>query len=84
VKCPVVVAKLDRISRDVHLTSGLMTQPVSLLIARYRTSKLDCMGCSLKPQNADRTRPPASFCVPSMKALAIGLETSRLLIDPAR
>jgi DNA invertase Pin-like site-specific DNA recombinase len=33
-KCPVVVAKLDRLSRDVHFISGLMTQRVPFIVRR--------------------------------------------------
>jgi DNA invertase Pin-like site-specific DNA recombinase len=32
-RCPVVVAKLDRLSRDVHFVSGLMAQRVPFLVA---------------------------------------------------
>jgi len=32
-KCPVVVAKLDRLSRDVHFISGLMAQRVAFIVA---------------------------------------------------
>src|SRR3954470_21337774 len=32
-KCPVVVAKLDRLSRDVHFISGLMVQRVPFIVA---------------------------------------------------
>jgi DNA invertase Pin-like site-specific DNA recombinase len=32
-KCPVVVAKLDRLSRDVHFISGLMTQRIPFIVA---------------------------------------------------
>jgi len=32
-KCPIVVAKLDRRSRDVHFISGLMTQKVPFVVA---------------------------------------------------
>jgi DNA invertase Pin-like site-specific DNA recombinase len=32
-KCPVVVAKLDRLSRDVHFISGLMSHRVPFLVA---------------------------------------------------
>jgi DNA invertase Pin-like site-specific DNA recombinase len=31
--CPIVVAKLDRLSRDVHFISGLMVQRVPFLVA---------------------------------------------------
>ena len=31
-KCPVVVAKLDRLSRDVHFISGLMAQKVPFVV----------------------------------------------------
>jgi DNA invertase Pin-like site-specific DNA recombinase len=32
-KCPVVVAKLDRLSRDVHFISGLMSHRVPFVVA---------------------------------------------------
>ena len=32
-KCPVIVAKLDRLSRDVHFISGLMAQRVPFIVA---------------------------------------------------
>jgi len=32
-RCPVLVAKLDRLSRDVHFIAGLMVQRVSFLVA---------------------------------------------------
>ena len=32
-KCPVAVAKLDRLSRDVHFISGLMSHRVSFVVA---------------------------------------------------
>jgi DNA invertase Pin-like site-specific DNA recombinase len=32
-KCPVLVAKLDRLSRDVHFISGLMTHKVPFIVA---------------------------------------------------
>jgi DNA invertase Pin-like site-specific DNA recombinase len=32
-KCSIVVAKLDRLSRDVHFISGLMTQKVPFIVA---------------------------------------------------
>lgn len=32
-KAPVIVAKLDRLSRDVHFISGLMAQKVSFIVA---------------------------------------------------
>jgi DNA invertase Pin-like site-specific DNA recombinase len=32
-KCPVIVAKLDRLSRDVHFISGLMAHRVSFIVA---------------------------------------------------
>jgi DNA invertase Pin-like site-specific DNA recombinase len=36
-KCPVIVAKLDRLSRDVHFISGLMTQRVPFIVAELGT-----------------------------------------------
>jgi DNA invertase Pin-like site-specific DNA recombinase len=32
-KCPIIAAKLDRISRDVHFISGLMVHKVSFIVA---------------------------------------------------
>jgi DNA invertase Pin-like site-specific DNA recombinase len=32
-KCPIVVAKLDRLSRDVHFISGLMAQKIPFIVA---------------------------------------------------
>ena len=32
-KCPIVVAKLDRLSRDVHFISGLMAHKVPFIVA---------------------------------------------------
>lgn len=32
-QCPIVVAKLDRLSRDVHFVSGLMSQRVPFVVA---------------------------------------------------
>jgi DNA invertase Pin-like site-specific DNA recombinase len=34
-RCPVLVAKLDRLSRDVHFISGLMTQKVPFIVAEF-------------------------------------------------
>src|SRR5437016_2704206 len=31
-KCPIVVAKLDRLSRDVHFISGLMSQKIRFIV----------------------------------------------------
>ena len=36
-KCPVIVAKLDRLSRDVHFISGLMAHRVSFVVAELGT-----------------------------------------------
>ena len=32
-KCPIIVAKLDRLSRDVHFISGLMAHKAPFLVA---------------------------------------------------
>jgi DNA invertase Pin-like site-specific DNA recombinase len=34
-KCSVIVAKLDRLSRDVHFISGLMSQKVPFIVAAF-------------------------------------------------
>src|SRR5918993_1015431 len=31
-RCPIIVAKLDRLSRDVHFISGLMTKRVPFIV----------------------------------------------------
>ena len=36
-RCPVLIAKLDRLSRDVHFISGLMVQRVRFLVAELGT-----------------------------------------------
>jgi DNA invertase Pin-like site-specific DNA recombinase len=36
-KCPVVVAKLDRLSRDVHFISGLMSKRVPFVVVGLGT-----------------------------------------------
>ena len=36
-KCPVAVAKLDRLSRDVHFISGLMAHRVAFIVAELGT-----------------------------------------------
>jgi DNA invertase Pin-like site-specific DNA recombinase len=36
-KCPVLVAKLDRLSRDVHFISGLMSHRVPFIVAELGT-----------------------------------------------
>ena len=36
-RCPVLVAKLDRLSRDVHFIAGLMVQRVPFLVAELGT-----------------------------------------------
>ncbi len=36
-KCPVIVAKLDRLSRDVHFISGLMSQRIPFIVAELGT-----------------------------------------------
>ena len=33
IKAPIVVSKLDRLSRDVHFISGLMTKRVPFIVA---------------------------------------------------
>jgi DNA invertase Pin-like site-specific DNA recombinase len=36
-ECPIVVAKLDRLSRDVHFISGLMAERVQFIVAELGT-----------------------------------------------
>jgi hypothetical protein len=55
-KCPVVVAKLDRLSRDVAFIAGLMVQRVPFIVAeRYRCAKLTDL-----PRPCCRSSPPFS------------------------
>jgi DNA invertase Pin-like site-specific DNA recombinase len=37
-KCPIVVAKLDRLSRNVHFITGLMEQRVPFVVAEFGNS----------------------------------------------
>ncbi len=39
-KCPVVVAKLDRLSRDVAFISGLMVQRVAFIVAELGQTRI--------------------------------------------
>jgi DNA invertase Pin-like site-specific DNA recombinase len=34
-RCPIVVAKLDRLSRDVHFISGLMTKKIPFIVTEH-------------------------------------------------
>ena len=46
-KCPVAVAKLDRLSRDVHLISGLMAQKVPFVVTELGTMSIrSCCICT--------------------------------------
>jgi DNA invertase Pin-like site-specific DNA recombinase len=42
-KCPVLVAKLDRLSRDVHFISGLMAHRVPFVVAELGADADPCM-----------------------------------------
>ena len=41
-KCPIVVSKLDRLSRDVHFISGLMQQRVPFIVTELGADPLPC------------------------------------------
>ena len=50
-RCPVAVAKLDRLSRDVHFISGLMAHRVPFLVAELgRDVDPFILHCSLRWQ----------------------------------
>jgi hypothetical protein len=54
-KCPVVVAKLDRLSRDVHFTSGLMSHRVPLIVAELGDGTPTRSCCTCMPRSRKRS-----------------------------
>ena len=47
-KAPIVVAKLDRLSRDVHFISGLMTQKVPFVVVELGPTLI--VSCCTSPR----------------------------------
>jgi DNA invertase Pin-like site-specific DNA recombinase len=66
-KAPVVVAKLDRLSRDVHFVSGLMTEKVPFMVAELGVDSLAC--CRRSPLAIGRNTGPVETLVASIHAL---------------
>ncbi len=54
---PVIVAKLDRLSRDVHFVSGLMAQRVPFIVAELGAGA-DPFMLHIYAAFAERERPP--------------------------
>ena len=52
--CPIIVAKLDRLSRNVHFISGLMEERVTFLVAELgpRCPQFPCMSTPLSPRRS--------------------------------
>ena len=53
-KCPIVVAKLDRLSRNVHFITGLMEQRVPFIVAELGNSVPSFMERARHPHGARR------------------------------
>jgi DNA invertase Pin-like site-specific DNA recombinase len=66
-RCPVAVAKLDRLSRDVHFISGLMTHRVPFLVAELGAD-VDPFVLHLFAALAQKER--AMICARTREALA--------------
>jgi hypothetical protein len=58
-KCSIIVAKLDRLSRDVHFISGLMTKRVPFIVAELGP-EVDPFMLLIRHQNEGETLPPGA------------------------
>jgi DNA invertase Pin-like site-specific DNA recombinase len=66
-KCAVAVAKLDRLSRDVHFISGLMAQRVPFIVAELGINPV----ASVVLPTTSVWPPPASSIVPPLSVSAL-------------
>lgn len=55
-RCPVAVSKLDRLSRDVHFISGLMTHRVPFVVADSTPTSIRS-SCTSSPRSPKRNAP---------------------------
>jgi DNA invertase Pin-like site-specific DNA recombinase len=55
-RCPIVVAKLDRLSRDVHFISGLMTQRVPFIVTEHPNADPFMLHIYAAVAEAERTK----------------------------
>ena len=88
-KCAVVVAKLDRLSRDVHFISGLMVHRVSFIVADLGAD-VDPFMIYLYAALAEKERALISAPTkarspqPRREARGLAIQTSPLLERPAQ
>jgi hypothetical protein len=64
-KCPIVVPKLDRLSRDVHFISGLMAQRVAFIVTELGADTDPFMlhiYAALAEKDGEQGSPLASHC----------------------
>lgn len=78
-RCPVAVAKLDRLSRDVHFISGLMAHRVPFLVAELGAD-VDPFVLHLYAALAQKER--ALICARTRDALARAKARGRVLGSP--
>ena len=77
--CPVAVAKLDRLSRDVHFISGLMSQRVPFLVADLGAD-VDPFVLHMYAALAEKER--AMICARTREALARAKARGKVLGSP--
>jgi DNA invertase Pin-like site-specific DNA recombinase len=86
-KCPVVVAKLDRLSRDVHFISGLMAHQTPFIVAELGADADPFMlhlyaALAEKERKLISDRTKAALAAKKAQGIALGnrtnLETARL------
>ena len=76
-KCAVAVAKLDRLSRDVHFISGLMAERVQFVVTELPTSIRSCCTSTLRRPRLSVGR---SLYVPGMHTPAATLQGSSAIV----
>ncbi len=77
--CPVAVAKLDRLSRDVHFISGLMSQRVPFLVAELGAD-VDPFVLHMYAALAEKER--AMICARTREALGRAKARGKVLGSP--
>jgi DNA invertase Pin-like site-specific DNA recombinase len=78
--CPIVVAKLDRLSRDVHFISGLMAQRVPFIVAEFGPN-VDPFMLHIYAALAEKER--AMISARTKSALAAAKAKGKILGQPA-
>lgn len=80
-KCPIVVAKLDRLSRDVHFISGLMSQRIPFIVAELGSDADPFMlhlyaALAEKERNLISARTKAALAVKRAQGAQLGNRTN--------